>query len=201
MLKWLGGTAFIIATFSSSVALSATFPCTDPIKQVDYDVKGDIDAEARTFLKIGSAEAKGRAERSVVDLYSKYPNADRVAIISNLLSTSCYLIRDSNLEDKEKIDRWTAIFPTVQMMLDKSQADTRSSSQTEATVTANYLVCIGEHGDRCPPNSVHLGCGDTVARWAKAECSSFGETKLDDVGGNKCGYYTAQVTCQKVLRR
>lgn len=69
------------------------------------------------------------------------------------------------------------------------------------TITASYVVCVGELADHCPQNSVHLPCGSTVADWAKKECSTYGETKLDDVSGNHCGYYTAQITCQKPLTK
>ncbi len=69
------------------------------------------------------------------------------------------------------------------------------------TITTNYVVCVGELADQCPQNSVHLSCGSAVADWAKKECSTYGETKLDDVSGNHCGYYTAQVTCQKAISK
>jgi hypothetical protein len=45
--------------------------------------------------------------KTVVNLWEKYPNADRIAIVQNLESSSCYLVRDSTLSDKEKISAWT----------------------------------------------------------------------------------------------
>lgn len=77
-----------------------------------------------------------------------------------------------------------------------------SANQTQVpsentTITASYVVCIGEKAEMCPPNAVHLPCYSSVADWANKECKSFGETKLSSRSGNRCGYYTAQVTCVK----
>jgi hypothetical protein len=70
-----------------------------------------------------------------------------------------------------------------------------------STVVTNYVVCVGEYQNRCPPNSVYLYCGASVPDWAKNECRTFGVTRLNDVPGNKCGYYTAQVTCTRSVSR
>lgn len=59
-----------------------------------------------------------------------------------------------------------------------------------------YRICIGEFASKCPQGYVYLSCGDTVANWARQQnCKSFTAVKLNDISGNRCGYYTADVSC------
>lgn len=104
-----GATAFASATIVSA----ADFPCPAPVQQTQDEIKGDIDGQAQTLFKIGAAQLKGAVQTSVVDLFSKYPNADKVAMLQDLLSTSCNLIKNSSMSDGEKFDRWMTIFPQV----------------------------------------------------------------------------------------
>jgi hypothetical protein len=101
-----------------SIAFSADFPCPTPSEQISSDIKGEISGKAQTLFKVGDAEVKGTAQKTVVDLFSKYPNADRVAIINSLLSTTCNFIKNSTqLSDAEKLDKWMAVYPAVQAVL------------------------------------------------------------------------------------
>jgi hypothetical protein len=87
-------------------------------------MKGELDGRAQTFLKLGDAQLKGGVEKTVVDLFSKYPNADRVAIVNSLMSTTCNIIRNSKqMTDTEKLDKWLSIFPVIRTFLpaDKSE--------------------------------------------------------------------------------
>ncbi|HEX3860506.1 MAG TPA: hypothetical protein VHY35_02310 [Stellaceae bacterium] len=61
----------------------------------------------------------------------------------------------------------------------------------------NYIVCVGEHASSCPPNSVVLNCGSSVESWVKAQCPSSTITRLSDLPGNRCGYYTVFVSCDQ----
>jgi len=69
----------------------------------------------------------------------------------------------------------------------------------DALRTTEFVVCIGEFAERCPAGSVHLGCGSSVDAWAATQCTKSSSTRLSDVSGNRCGYYTAKVICQKKL--
>ena len=76
--------------------------CPEPMKQVGANIKGEIDAQAQGLLKVAGGELKGAVETSVVNLFEKYPNADRIAVIQNYQSMTCYLIKDSSLPDEKK---------------------------------------------------------------------------------------------------
>jgi hypothetical protein len=89
---------------------AADFSCPDPTKQVESDISGDVQGQAQGLLKLANAELKGEVKKAVVNLWEKYPNADRIAIVQNLQSTSCNLIKTSaTLSDEQKIDKWIAM--------------------------------------------------------------------------------------------
>jgi hypothetical protein len=118
MAQSLGGTAlFILVIGLATPAKAADFPCPEPTQQTASNIKADVAGQAQTFLKLGAAELKGTVEKTVVNLFEKYPNADRVVMMSNVLSTTCNLIKNSTqLSDSEKFDKWLMVFPLIQGM-------------------------------------------------------------------------------------
>ena len=78
------------------------FECPEPSKQVGASIKGEIGGQVQGLLKMAGVDVKGAVETSVVNLFEKYPNADRVAIIQNFQSTACNVIRNSSLPDEKK---------------------------------------------------------------------------------------------------
>src|SRR5262249_9937861 len=114
-----------------SVAHGADFACPAPATQKDYDVKGEINGKAQTLLRVGNAELNGKIHETVVDLFSKYPNADRVVIIRDLTSTTCNFIKNATqLTDSQKLEKWMTIFPAIQSLIpnDKKSDNEKPSS-------------------------------------------------------------------------
>jgi hypothetical protein len=100
----------IILVMLCNAAWVADFPCPEPTKQVQSDIAGDVQGQAQGLLKLATAELKGGVHKTVVNLWDKYPNADRIAIVQNLQSTSCNLVKTSTtLSDEQKIDKWMAM--------------------------------------------------------------------------------------------
>ena len=62
-------------------------------------------------------------------------------------------------------------------------------------IKADYDVCVGALAERCPPYSVHLECGKTVAEWAAKECASYNTKGSSSVAGNACGYVVTKIEC------
>jgi hypothetical protein len=64
---------------------------------------------------------------------------------------------------------------------------------------ATYYVCMGEHQSECRTTAQYLPCSTDIETWAKAKypdiCVNVKITKISDVGGDKCGYSTGEVTC------
>jgi hypothetical protein len=119
---WLGGFLVpTILTLSAPIARAADFACPPPSEQVANDINVDINGSAQTFLKIGAAQVQGTVQKTVVDLFSKYPNADRVAIINTLISTTCNFVKSSTLSDNDKLNRWMAIYPAILTLMPPPQ--------------------------------------------------------------------------------
>ena len=76
-----------------------------------------------------------------------------------------------------------------------SQFGSNQRSSDHPTIQATYQVCVGEYRNQCPPTAVYLYCGQSVADWAKKECSSYTAKQISSRDGNKCGYAIVQVTC------
>jgi hypothetical protein len=112
--------AFLLGPASTVAA--ADFTCPSPSEQTGSDIRGDISGKAQTLLRIGDAEVKGTVQKTVVDLFSKYPHSDRVAIINTLISTTCNFIKNSTqLSDAQKIDRWMAVYPAILSLMPSSE--------------------------------------------------------------------------------
>lgn len=126
-----------IAAAFCAAAKAADFPCPSPAEQTGSNLNVDVTGEAQTILKIGNADLKGRVEKTVVDLYSKYPHADKIIILRDLLSTTCNLIKSSSqLTDEQKIDKWYAVFPLIQHLMQSSE----SSHDQDLTLSNNFSV-------------------------------------------------------------
>jgi hypothetical protein len=136
-------------------ARAADFPCPPPSEQKDFDVRGDFDGKAQTLMKIATADVQGTAQRTVVDLFSKYPHADRVAIINTLLSVTCNLIKASTqMSDIDKLHQWWAVYPAVRSLMpagQKSDSDDVSEKQNaflsrfrDTTTFSSIVQVFGE---------------------------------------------------------
>jgi len=118
-------------------AIAQDFKCPEPIKQISNNIKGDLNGEAQTIIKLGAMEIKGKFESTVVDLFSKYRNADELAIAQNLLSTACHILKTAtDMSGKEKYEKWLLIFP----LMDKYFPDKRSLIVPEPGETKGIYI-------------------------------------------------------------
>ncbi len=108
----------LLLMLATAFASAADFACPSPSGQTAQEVAADINGQAQTIMKLGNADIQGKVKTTIIDLYSKYPNADRVAIASTMIYTTCSFIKNSSqLSDEQKLDKWmtvyTAILPLV----------------------------------------------------------------------------------------
>jgi hypothetical protein len=104
--------------FWSNVSVGADFPCPQPTLQVASGIAGDMQGQAQGLLRLATAELKGQIQTTVVNLWEKYPNADKIAIVQNFQSTSCNILKTStSLSDEKKLELWMAMIPTFVVYL------------------------------------------------------------------------------------
>jgi hypothetical protein len=77
--------------------------CPEPVGQLAQDVKADVEGKAQTLFKIGELQLTGQVQKTITNLFEKYPNADRVAIAQNIQSQFCNFLKASNLPDEKKL--------------------------------------------------------------------------------------------------
>jgi hypothetical protein len=112
----------VLACFQS-IAIAQNFDCPEPTRQVANNVKGDLSGQAQTLIKLGAMDIKGQFESTVVDLFSKYQNADQIAIAQNLLSPACNFLKASNMSGAEKFDKWLQILPLMSRYFQDKRSD------------------------------------------------------------------------------
>jgi hypothetical protein len=127
--------AAALSLLGSGVAEGTEFKCPDPTKQV-----AEFPQETRHIIGATSPDLSKDAESTIVNLWAAYPHADRIAIYQNLISTSCNLIKESDLPAERKIDRWIQVFTILDRTLDpKDRSDARSLTTGVASIGADSL--------------------------------------------------------------
>jgi hypothetical protein len=96
-----------LVSWFQPAALADGLACPPPTSQTESNIKADLVGQAQTFLKLGGAELKGKVETAVQNLYEKYPSADRIVIIRDMMYTTCQLLNTSHsLNDEAKLQKW-----------------------------------------------------------------------------------------------
>lgn len=180
-LRWLSAVAVLAPTWAAA-------SCLTEVVGFSKEICGDIEKSGITAV----VNAKGDVDVSISNIVRRVVGGGSAQLSGDAL----YKTYTNVLQEQLGPDRFN-VLTCRQKMVDVAVKQVCTGSGEETKITANYVVCVGQLPERCPPNSVHLSCGSSVAEWAARECKSFGQTKLDDVAGNMCGYYTAQVTCIK----
>ncbi len=104
-------------------AHAADFNCPEPTMQVAPNIVADGQARTMSIVNATDPDLKGAVQNTIVNLWAAYPQADRIAVAQNLLSTSCNLIKSSNLADERKLDRWTKL---IELLLPSVPLEQRS---------------------------------------------------------------------------
>lgn len=86
---------------------SGAMECPAPSAQLAKDIEADIKGRLSGISILPATEIVGKASVKTVDMFSKYPNADRVVIANSMISMFCQNLSSSRLADKEKMSMIT----------------------------------------------------------------------------------------------
>ena len=93
----------------------------------------------------GEAELQGKVQSTIENLWSSYPHADHIAIGQNILSTTCYLLKESDLTGAQKIDRWLKFLevftPTLYVVKTQPPPAVRTPTPTVPTPSTPAFPC------------------------------------------------------------
>jgi tRNA A37 threonylcarbamoyladenosine synthetase subunit TsaC/SUA5/YrdC len=121
-----GSLTAVLLILTPALAAGSDFVCPAPSGQTAQEVTADINGQAQTIIKLGSADIQGTIKTTVIDLYSKYPNADLVAVVSTMIYTTCSFIKNSSqLSDEQKIDKWMTIYTAILPLVNANGATSK----------------------------------------------------------------------------
>jgi hypothetical protein len=105
------------------------------VTEVNRNVKSDISASVGALGKIGAVSIGAETEVEAQNLFSKYPNIDRLLALQMMSSTYCTMLRGSSIPDSEKLDRWERFQDKILAL--KSAPPASASSPIEAIPQAH----------------------------------------------------------------
>lgn len=108
--------------------------CPAPMLQINQDVKGKINGDLSTLIKIGKVSGSGDITTVTNELLSKYPNADKLAMEQNILSILCNKVLSNDAvsqEFKEKV---------IERLLDKLSSEDKGKTELKPSAAPNLSV-------------------------------------------------------------
>lgn len=111
---------FFIAASSISIAAAAN-KCPDIPPSVGTghrDFNADIRLNIGSFGKLKAGEVAIKAEVAAKNLFDKYPDANRRAVIEMMYASYCAMVDSSDIPAREKLDRLEAFSERLQRLID-----------------------------------------------------------------------------------
>jgi hypothetical protein len=129
--------------------------------------KADLDAAVSLFegmmgpkLKAPPFSAKLKAEYNTtqIEIMSKYPHADKLALGQQELAIGCGLIKDSSLTDAEKLKQYNLLMKEVNNFISPSHVNstgkhTKATSSAPASQVPGYVGGNYCPSGNCPSNT------------------------------------------------
>ena len=97
-----------VLTVSLSRAQQLSCPTMPDITQVNHDVRSEVQVGVGSLGKLKAGEVGVKTDVVAKNLFDKYPNTDRIAVVQMMAATYCSMIRDSKtMKDSEKLRLWS----------------------------------------------------------------------------------------------
>lgn len=110
-------------------AHSAEMKCIPAPAAATKDLKADVALKVAGLKRlIDSAEFSAQAGVITNDLYSKYPNADKLVTVQALLSQVCSLLNSVSISDEKKVAKYSETEMLVYKIVTASPPAPTSSS-------------------------------------------------------------------------
>jgi hypothetical protein len=85
------------------------FTCNEmpaAVTSVNSDVKNDVEVSIGKLGPVSASQISSKTEVTAKNLYDKYPSIDKLLLSQTMISTYCSMLKESSLDESEKIDRW-----------------------------------------------------------------------------------------------
>lgn len=133
-------------------AMECPKPAAQVAEDVKLDIKGAVDIGILRALKAAGGELDAQFERKVQDLFSKYPNADKLVLQSWTISMICQQLAESKqLSDQEKLEKMfglhreiSGIFESKVRMLSQLERRLESGNRPERLAAVADALVTGD---------------------------------------------------------
>jgi len=88
------------------------------VGMVSRDFKADITLNIGSFGKLKAGEVAIKAEAAAKNLFDKYPDVNRRAVIEMMFASYCAMVNSADIPDREKLDRLAAFSERLHGLLD-----------------------------------------------------------------------------------
>lgn len=148
----------------TSLAKISCPPMPQAVTQVNRDVKSEISASVASLGRVKAGEIGTKTEVAASNLFSKYPNVDKLLALQTMASTYCTMLQSSSLPDSERIDRWERFQEKVlQLQTSPQLAPAKVPAQTPSSASAGRTDSLRALEAKIGP-SVAEEC-TRLARW------------------------------------
>lgn len=176
------------------IASASNCPAIPPsVGTVSNDFKADVKVSIGSFGKLKLGEVAVKAETTAKNLFDKYPDVNRRAVVEMMFASYCAMVDSAAIPDREKLDRLAAFSEKIQRIVDATPttAPTQSgqrrppqespSTQSTKEPTKNAYDLSQNRRDEFlklletkqsePRDTLRIGC----VRWSEASCRAAGQ--------------------------
>lgn len=105
-LRFLVVVGVIFAAIFALAMPAQAYDCPQPLRQLSTDKSSDVHSSVDALGGLNTATFAKKSDRVTQDLFSKYPQADKVALANAMISLFCQVILPSTtMSDAEKLDQ------------------------------------------------------------------------------------------------
>ena len=132
------------------------FSCPSPPVQVGADTKLEVRGHVGTWKKLISSGGTVQFEKKVQELYSKYPNAERLVLSNLMISIFCEQLKVSEeLDEKTKFD---LIFEFNERVMNASS----ENGGREKYLGTNHISFLQQAFSDDDPNAARIALGKAL---------------------------------------
>lgn len=136
-------------TFASQMSCATIVcpPMPAAVTDINHDVKSDISASVGVLGRVKAGEVAVDTEIVANNLFSKYPNVDKLFALQTMAATYCAMLQSSALPDSDKLSRWEQFQEKVLNLQASNGTTPRDNTQrrapaASANVTTDKLRMI-----------------------------------------------------------
>ncbi len=172
----------LLPVFTQPAYAEDLFSCgvmPSAVTEVNRDVKSDISVSVGSIGKARAVNVGAKTEIEAQNLFSKYPDVDRILTLQMMSSTYCTMLRSSKISDSEKLDRWERFQDKILALKSPSASSVSSVGISTSSVKSNTSTPKTEdewvdtrNADPTPQDTLTVATEDLIGDFSKPYCGT-----------------------------